>query len=67
MSILTRKAIVKPSVMSSDVADKHKVSLNELLPAIAKRNNDIKIQKHRLGSKAFKVDAFNKSQSTTKD
>ncbi|HNL81090.1 MAG TPA: hypothetical protein PKL69_12205, partial [Agitococcus sp.] len=35
----------KPSVMSSDVADKHKVSLNELLPAIAKRSNDIKIQK----------------------
>ena len=55
----------KPSVVSSDVADKHKVSLNELLPAIAKRSNDIKIQKHRLRSRA-KVDAFNKSQTQQK-
>jgi hypothetical protein len=42
----------KPSVMSSDVADKHKVSLNELLPAIAKRNNDIKIEKAQAEKKA---------------
>ena len=55
----------KQNVMSSDVADKHKVSLNELLPAIAKRNNDIKIQKTQAERQA-KIDAFNKSQAQQK-
>jgi hypothetical protein len=55
----------KPSVISPDVADKHKVSLNELLLAIVKRNNDIKIEKAQ-AEKQAKVDAFNKSQAQQK-
>jgi hypothetical protein len=54
--------------MSQDVADKYNLSLNDLIPAIAKRKNDIKIQKSQ-AEKQAKVDAFNKTreQESTQD